>query len=271
MSDPNGIRSTKVDSLSDYLIKVERLTTAPKNADPFLFRGQSLDKPLLPRLARGLFPSSKLPDIEHKMFEEFSRASLPLGDFIVTQKWDLLSLAQHHGMATRLLDWTTNALAGLWYAVWNKQQGDSEPAIVWLLKTKDDDFIDVEKHESPFGITATGVHRPKTITRRIAAQRGLFTAHVMSEHGICEALDENKRFSGRLEKFIPSSICSDMQQQLDKCGVNRFSLFPDLDGLCAHLEWRHIISDGPGESSRNGSAAQVSASVLQGSVPTATP
>ena len=91
-----------------------------------------------------------------------------------------------------------------------------------------------------------GFYRPKVITRRIAAHDGLFTAHQMkvdrngkSEHLV--ALEDNTHFRGRLLKFIiPARTFKDFREQLNGCGVNRYSLFPDLDGLCAHLKWRYF-------------------------------
>ncbi|PYV22901.1 MAG: hypothetical protein DMG24_15455 [Acidobacteria bacterium] len=60
-----------------------------------------------------------------------------------------------------------------------------------------------------------------------------------SEHLV--ALEDNTHFRGRLLKFIiPARTFKDFREQLNGCGVNRYSLFPDLDGLCAHLKWRYF-------------------------------
>jgi len=78
------------------------------------------------------------------------------------------------------------------------------------------------------------------ITRRIAAQGGLFTIHKVPKGGSLVALERNPYFSQRLVKFlIPALAFSDIRKHLHGCGVNRFSLFPDLDGLSDHLAWRY--------------------------------
>lgn len=118
-------------------------------------------------------------------------------------------------------------------------------AVVWMLKTKVADFIDEKDRPSPFERQPTGIYRPRVITRRIAAQGGVFTAHrMMKEEGFV-ALDNNRRFRDRLVKFtVEASAFPHIRKHLDGCGVNCSTLFPDLVGLCNHLEWRYTkLSD----------------------------
>jgi type I restriction enzyme M protein len=47
-----------------------------------------------------------------------------------------------------------------------------------------------------------------------------------------------------MEKMIiPQGIRSTLKKTLNKYGVDRFSLFPGLDGLAAHIEWLQSKSD----------------------------
>jgi hypothetical protein len=182
------------------------------------------------------------------MFKEFQRTSIALSDLGPQSEWDFLSLAQHHGLPTRLLDWTRSALAGLWFAVEKPpKKRESKPldAVVWLLKTKVEDFIDETTRETPFSKGRTKIFRPRLITRRIAAQGGVFTVHHMGHNESFVPIDRNRYLSPRLAKFvIPASSFPHIRKHLDGCGVNRFSLFPDLDGLCDHLAWRYTkLSD----------------------------
>lgn len=77
-----------------------------------LFRGQDTDKVLLPRIMRlakeNQIAPSEIDSIEQKMLERFMKESVPmLQDRRKCAVWELMAIAQHWGMPTRLLrlDW----------------------------------------------------------------------------------------------------------------------------------------------------------------------
>ena len=121
------------------------------------------------------------------------------------------------------------------------KEGVRQNAVVWLLKTTPEDFIDSKQEGSPFANQGTRIYRPNVITERIAAQRGIFTVHKMMNEERIIKFETHSRFRDRLVRFIvEADEFAAIRRQLDSCGVNRATLYPDLVGLSQHLTWRYI-------------------------------
>lgn len=231
------IRDVQIQSVSQYVKLIEREC----DGDHVLFRGQSEDRKLLPKLMR-LRCKTNIVEAEQDMFAEFHRRALPLLQSRPETEWDWLALAQHHGMATRLLDWTINPLAALWFTVERPPTPRSRGGVIWFFTANTEDFVEDEK-SSPFSIKQVKVFRPRHVTRRIVAQSGWFTAHPVTGNAP-QTLDRNSRFAKRLRKLkVPTKAFSDIRRDLDRFGVNAAAIFGDIEGLCRRLEWVNCFLD----------------------------
>jgi hypothetical protein len=177
------------------------------------------------------------------MLSEFKVRSRPYLEIQPETDWDWLAIAQHYGMATRLLDWTENPLAALWFAVRERPQSDKDGAL-WIFFPLDEQIVEDESKVNPFDAPATMVFRPKHITPTIAAQGGWFTAHRFrpsQRHFV--PLEKNAKYKDLLVKFtLKAEEFENIRQQLNLCGVNSASLYPGLDGLCSHMDWKHGVT-----------------------------
>lgn len=214
-----------------------------------IYRGQTKDKPLLPTIARDTSLRTKdIIDKEKKIFDEFVRRSYPHLDSNLNHgdSWSMLALAQHHGLPTRLLDWTENPLAALWFACINeKAKNDDSDRIVWLLPAEETDItLSVKKKKSPFEQKITKVFRPNHITKRITSQNGWFTVHRFEENDKIVPLNEQKAYRDRMIKLLipgQEAFRTTILNKLEVMGINNYSLFPDLEGLSHYLKWRNHI------------------------------
>jgi len=227
-----------ITSVSQYL---EYIQDACSNfTDPLFRRHREESWSLVPKIARlELRDNKDLLSTEQAMLTEFRRRALPHLEFQHRTNWEWLALAQHFGMATRLLDWTTNPLAALWFAIEGPPEGQSRAA-VWIFHAFPSDYVANTEKESPFSTDWTRVFRPAHFTRRIVAQDGWFTVHkFIKKPGRFVPLQHNMRYKKRLSYVVvPPDAFAQLRAELDRCGMNSASLYADLPGLSRHIEWR---------------------------------
>ena len=118
-----------------------------------------------------------------------------------------------------------------WPGVW--------PGAVWMLPVVHDDLISPEESKDPLRLGRTRLLKPRHVSRRIAAQDGWFTVHRGKQSGLDTryfALDTNPGFRDRLRYIrIPGEAFGTIRGQLQRAGINRGVLFPDLDGVAGRI------------------------------------
>jgi hypothetical protein len=117
-----------------------------------------------------------------------------------------------------------------------------------LIQEKSDIKVDFlfrgQRRDNPLSNSLTKIFRPNFISRRISAQDGLFTIHKIVKGDRFIPLENHMRYKSKLIKIIvPSHLYANLRKQLHQLGINYSTVFPDMDGLCHHLNWRFSYYD----------------------------
>ena len=239
-------KATKFDDILSRLSK-------SSNRQGVFFRGEENDtwhlKPKIGRLklsspaslpkksSLNLIYASEILD-ERGALEEFKHSARPLIDWHPNSIWDWLALAQHHGLPTRLLDWTSNPLVALYFAVapkvdetWLKKQQCDTPTFkgdaavyVWRVKHAP---LNIETAD-PFN--CDGYFFPSHSSRRITAQRGLFSIHN----------DPTEPFAPphSYKISVPFQLRNECRDRLRAFGIDDAFVYSDLDSISRSIQER---------------------------------
>lgn len=103
-----------INSITDYLSQILALNKDRGDDEIFIFRGEiSMGYSLIPSIGR---VNNYSKDLEKQMFLEFKRQYYSYTDLRPKNDMDVLFLAQHYRLKTRLLDWSYNPLVALYFA-----------------------------------------------------------------------------------------------------------------------------------------------------------
>ncbi|HEV7923096.1 MAG TPA: FRG domain-containing protein [Thermoanaerobaculia bacterium] len=220
----------------------------------FLFRG-------VPRSEHALETSLQTGGFEpverHLLtsFRKYALRSAVHGDSI----WNWLSLAKHHGLPTRLLDWSYSPYVAMHFATHDFRHFDSDGAL-WcvdyrrtndllprrlrnLLGEETNIFTTEMLHEVAGSLEefdALSRHdfvvffEPPSLDERIVNQFALFSLPSSSRLRLEDLLLRRESLYRRV--IIPAELKWEVRDKLDQANITERVLFPGLDGLSQWLK-----------------------------------
>lgn len=188
--------------------------------------------------------------------------------------WNWLALAQHHGLPTRLLDWTYSPLVALHFATANFMHFDKD-GLIWAINYVDtkeylpDQMVRIIDDEGSHIFTAemldravsslAELHKQKREEFAIFFEPPSIDQRIVNQYAVFSMMSNPNRTISRWLKatevryfkiIIPRELKWEIRDKLDQSNINERVLFPGLDGLATWLK-RHY-RDTRQEEDRNG-------------------
>ena len=197
------------------------------------------------------------------MLESFKKYVSIIDPTINESIWKAMIVGQHHGLPTRLVDWTHSALVALHFAVTETNLDDlgSRDCVVWKIDVKElnrklpEKYIDaltqkktltfslqmltditndsIEEYDQAMGQEALIMVEPPSIDQRIVTQYSFFTLLPKGVNDLEQFLDQHT--DNTMKYVIDRSLRWELRDILDQMNMNERTIYPGIDGIAKWL------------------------------------
>jgi len=244
---------------------IELLFTGSWNPDlqrfrsPFAFRGLASTHHHLSNSLLRLAGRGSINTVEQSLLRNFSKYAHAQPAPGVESVWHWLALGQHHGLPTRLIDWTYSPFVALHFATEHPEEYEQD-GVVWCVN-----FVEAntllpkrlktilhEEQSQTFTIDMLSEFRslkafdslahepfvvfiePPSLDTRILNQFALFSLMPDPSARLDTFLEAHPHLCRRV--VVPAELKWEVRDKLDQANINERTLFPGLDGLSRWLE-----------------------------------
>ncbi len=198
--------------------------------------------------------------VERPLLRSFNKYAEP-GSIPGKSVWARLSVAQHHGLPTRVLDWTVSPKVAIHFAT-AEQEHYAKNAVIWRINVTEarslltEDLIKIlhEEYAYLFSVEMLEQHiptletldnlrpldpfvlffEPPSLDARIINQWAIFSIMPGANLILSDFLKQHPNLYDRI--IIPKELKWEIRDKLDQDNVTERMLFPGLDGLSTWLK-----------------------------------
>jgi hypothetical protein len=232
-------------TLNEFWATFFMLGNAPSSGPEMIYRGvtdQSFE--LIPSIGRNTKEGTHndISSLEDDLMSEFKRLTVPLLKQPPKSDFEWLFLAQHYGLPTRLLDWTSNPLVALFFA---SEGDDNKDGVIHylphmvsdqyhLLDYKTADY-NTEAQKAPISVFALQPSqrkfifvRPRYTDERYVNQKSVFSCpkdpFIPLEH------------TDKKELIVKGEWKGEIRKRLYTMGMSTSFVYPGLAGITSDIK-----------------------------------
>lgn len=272
---------TTLEQINKIIWDQQYQSTLMRNRSPYLYRGlPNSNYHLVTSLRRNC--KEKKNDIELAILRNFVKYAALEDPALKTSIWRQMIVGQHHGLPSRLLDWTYSVLIALHFATSGENLDDmsKNAAVLWQIDilemnkrlpknyqttlknesaflmtvdmmdslTRGGNTYDIlNRYDSDMGTASMVFLEPPSIDQRIIGQYSYFS--------IIPSRIENLQDDTGIETFLDETqntvkciISTDLKwrirDMLDQMNINERILFPGLDGITSWMKRHYYVRSG---------------------------
>ena len=272
---------TTLEQINKIIWDQQYQSTLMRNRSPYLYRGlPNSNYHLVTSLRRNC--KEKKNDIELAILRNFVKYAALEDPALKTSIWRQMIVGQHHGLPSRLLDWTYSVLIALHFATSGENLDDmsKNAAVLWQIDilemnkrlpknyqttlknesaflmtvdmmdslTRGGNTYDIlNRYDSDMGTASMVFLEPPSIDQRIIGQYSYFS--------IIPSRIENLQDDTGIETYLDETqntvkyiISTDLKwrirDMLDQMNINERILFPGLDGITSWMKRHYYVRSG---------------------------
>ena len=210
----------------------------------------------------------KAPVVEEPILRNFAKYASIDDPSLDESVWRRLIIGQHHGLPTRLLDWTYSPLVALHFATSGGPlaEMEDEDCAVWAIDIEELNSLlplryqDVLRRRSAYLFTVDMMNdlvgslgdydedmredsmvllEPPSIDQRIISRYSYFSVVPKNMLDVEGFLD--RRTNNTVKYVIDKSLKWRVRDMLDQMNINERVVFPGLDGLASWLKRHYYV------------------------------
>ena len=261
------IKIETIDEVKDLLFEQQRNQDNGRLRSSYLYRGMSNSNfKILTSLNRHCGKLSS--QLETPLLENYIKY-VSIDDPTINESiWKAMIIGQHHGLPTRLLDWTHSTLVALHFATSDGNMDDLETknTVVWRIDARELNkklpqkyqdslnekrtFIfsvnhlnsivsNLKQYDDDMSDKSFVIVEPPSIDQRIVNQYSFFTVMPLGITDIQAYLDENTE--NTVKYVIDKKLNWDIRDTLDQLNMNERMIYPGKDGIAKWLARHYFV------------------------------